>query len=208
MTFIPLNAASFSKIFMDAIHQYHEIDAIDQPLPEYAAGQDFSNKLFLKAWIDTVQWHLEDWIRDPEIAPNIALNIKRRIDRSNQDRTDLVEWIDQHLYDELQLNMHERKNIPVNTESPGWAIDRLSILQLKRYHMRLQQEEALKNNHITTEWTTKLDRLDWQHEWLCNAIDTLLEDLKKGNRKIIPFQQMKMYNDARTNPFLTSKKQS
>ncbi len=208
MSFLPLSAASFSRIFMDAIHHYHVLDDVDQPVPESAAGYDFNTKLFLKAWIDTVQWHLEDWIRDPEIAPHTALDIKRRIDRSNQDRTDLVEWIDQYLYDELQLNIHENKNIPVNTESPGWAIDRLSILQLKRYHMRLQKEEALKNNQPTNEWAAKLHRLEWQHEWLCMAIDTLLEDLKTGIRKTIPFQQMKMYNDERTNPFLTSKKQS
>jgi hypothetical protein len=202
MASFPFHANDFVRLFQEAIRRYHVLDSVEQPIPSDALSQTFESKLFLKAWIDTVQWHLEDLIRDPSIEPSKALDIKRWIDRSNQERTDLVEWLDQYLFDELGLEMHMKNDVPVNTESPGWAIDRLSILQLKRYHMALQVEESASIEVEQPMWQTKLNRLNLQNEWLCLAIDQLLQELTEGKRRTIPFQQMKMYNDERTNPFL------
>jgi hypothetical protein len=202
MASFSFHANDFVRVFQEAIRRYHILDSVEQPIPAEALSSTFESKLFLKAWIDTVQWHLEDLIRDPSILPAKALDIKRWIDRSNQERTDLVEWLDQHLFDELGLEIQMQNDVPVNTESPGWAIDRLSILQLKRYHMALQVEESARTKAEQPEWQAKLNRLNLQNDWLCLAIDQLLEELTKGKRRTIPFQQMKMYNDERTNPFL------
>jgi hypothetical protein len=202
MASFSFHANDFVRVFQEAIRRYHILDSVEQPIPAEALSSTFESKLFLKAWIDTVQWHLEDLIRDPSILPAKALDIKRWIDRSNQERTDLVEWLDQHLFDELDLEIHMQNDVPVNTESPGWAIDRLSILQLKRYHMALQVEESAGTKAEQPEWQAKLNRLNLQNDWLCLAIDQLLQELTEGKRRTIPFQQMKMYNDERTNPFL------
>jgi len=128
-----------NKIFNQAIRDYHMKDDVDTPINNPYDRDSIDNRLYLKCWIDTVQWHLEDIIRDPHIDPIEALQLKRRIDRSNQDRTDLVEQIDSYFrqkYSDISVMQDAR----INTESPAWAIDRLSILALKIYHMREQAE--------------------------------------------------------------------
>ncbi len=156
--------------------------------------------LYLKNWIDTVQWHLEDIIRDPAIDPASALLIKRRIDRSNQHRTDVVEDIDAFLLH--QISSPAPQDAPLNTETPAWAIDRLSILALKIYHMR---QETLRADAIDAHRTAcqrKLDILLLQRSDLSGSIDTLLEDISVGRKRMRLYKQMKMYNDESLNPVL------
>ena len=193
-----------NKIFQQAIRDYHLTDHVDTDINNPYGRETIEHSLYLKCWIDTVQWHLEDIIRDPHINPAEALGLKRRIDRSNQDRTDLVEEIDSYfrnLYSEVKPLPDAR----LNTESPAWAIDRLSILALKIWHM---QEQTLRRDadeaHIS-RCQAKLEVLLEQQEDLSTAIDQLLEDIAEGRKYMKVYRQMKMYNDPSTNPILYKK---
>ena len=126
------------KIFDESIATYHIKDNVNQSFSNPYPVDDIAHLLYRKNWIDTVQWHYEDIIRDPDIDPAAALKLKRKIDASNQDRTDLVEYIDSYFLKKYQ-SVRVSESATINTESPAWAIDRLSILALKIYHMR---EEA------------------------------------------------------------------
>lgn len=193
-----------NEIFNRAIRDYHVNDDIDTPIQNPFEEGSIENRLYLKCWIDTVQWHFEDIIRDPNIDPVAALALKRRIDKSNQDRTDLVEQIDSY-FRTLYKEVHVLDNARLNTESPAWAIDRLSILALKIYHMK---EETLRENatpgHVA-KCKAKLQILLEQQQDLSTAIDQLLEDIAAGKIYMKVYRQMKMYNDADTNPVLYKK---
>ncbi|ERT59296.1 PF14063 family protein [Prevotella sp. BV3P1] len=193
-----------NKIFQRAIDDYHVYDDIDTPINNPYDDGTIENRLYLKCWIDTIQWHFEDIIRDPNIDPIEALALKRRIDRSNQDRTDLVEQIDSYFrqkYSEVKVLTDAR----INTESPAWAIDRLSILALKIYHMReqVEREDASKEHKDTC--MAKLNVLLEQQKDLGTAIDQLLDDIQAGRKYMKVYRQMKMYNDPSTNPVLYKK---
>ena len=193
-----------NKIFQQAIDDYHVHDDIDTPINNPYDDGTIENRLYLKCWIDTVQWHFEDIIRDPNIDPIEALDLKRRIDRSNQDRTDLVEQIDSYFrqkYSEVKVLPDAR----INTESPAWAIDRLSILALKIYHMREQVERQDASKEHKDTCTAKLNVLLEQQKDLGTAIDQLLEDIQEGRKYMKVYRQMKMYNDPSTNPVLYKK---
>lgn len=193
-----------NKIFQRAIDDYHIHDDIDTPINNPYDEGTIENRLYLKCWIDTVQWHFEDIIRDPHIDPMEALALKRRIDRSNQDRTDLVEQIDSYFrqkYSEVKVLPDAR----INTESPAWAIDRLSILALKIYHMREQVERQDASKEHKDTCTAKLNVLLEQQKDLGTAIDQLLEDIQEGRKYMKVYRQMKMYNDPSTNPVLYKK---
>lgn len=193
-----------NKIFQQAIDDYHVHDDIDTPINNPYDEGTIENRLYLKCWIDTVQWHFEDIIRDPHIDPMEALTLKRRIDRSNQDRTDLVEQIDSYFrqkYSEVKVLPDAR----INTESPAWAIDRLSILALKIYHMREQVERQDASKEHKDTCTAKLNVLLEQQKDLGTAIDQLLEDIQEGRKYMKVYRQMKMYNDPSTNPVLYKK---
>ena len=193
-----------NKIFQRAIDDYHVQDDIDTPINNPYDDGTIENRLYLKCWIDTVQWHFEDIIRDPHIDPIEALALKRRIDRSNQDRTDLVEQIDSYFrqkYSEVKILPDAR----INTESPAWAIDRLSILALKIYHMREQVERQDASKEHKDKCMTKLNVLLEQQKDLGTAIDQLLEDIQEGRKYMKVYRQMKMYNDPSTNPVLYKK---
>lgn len=193
-----------NKIFQQAIDDYHVHDDIDTPINNPYDEGTIENRLYLKCWIDTVQWHFEDIIRDPNIDPMEALALKRRIDRSNQDRTDLVEQIDSYFrqkYSEVKVLPDAR----INTESPAWAIDRLSILALKIYHMREQVERQDASKEHKDTCTAKLNVLLEQQKDLGTAIDQLLEDIQEGRKYMKVYRQMKMYNDPSTNPVLYKK---
>ena len=190
-----------NEIFSQAIRDYHLKDHVDTPINNPYEQGSIENSLYLKCWIDTVQWHLEDIIRDPQIEPQEALAIKRRIDRSNQDRTDLVEEIDSYfrqLYSEVKVLPDAR----LNTESPAWAIDRLSILALKIWHMKEQTERTDADAEHIAKCKAKLDVLLEQQVDLSTAIDQLLEDIEAGRKYMKVYRQMKMYNDPATNPVL------
>ena len=191
-------------IFGQAIRDYHLTDNVDTPMNNPYERGTIDYNLYMKCWIDTVQWHFEDIIRDPHIDPIEALNLKRRIDRSNQDRTDLVEEIDsyfRHKYSEVKTLPEAR----LNTESPAWAIDRLSILALKIYHMREQEERDDADDEHRAKCAAKLDVLLEQQQDLGLAIDQLLEDIEAGRKYMKVYRQMKMYNDPSTNPILYKK---
>ena len=193
-----------NRIFNQAIHDYHVKDNIDTPICNPFDEGTIENRLYLKCWIDTVQWHFEDIIRDPEIDPVEALALKRRIDKSNQDRTDRVEQIDSYfreLYKEVKVDADAR----INTESPAWAVDRLSILALKIYHMKEQAERTDATPEHVAKCKAKLSVLLEQQKDLSTAIDQLLEDIAAGRKYMKVYRQMKMYNDVDTNPVLYKK---
>ena len=190
-----------NRIFVQAINDYHLTDNVDTPIHNPYDRDSIEYRLYLKCWIDTVQWHLEDIIRDPHIAPADALALKRRIDRSNQDRTDLVEEIDSYFrqqYSEVTPLADAR----LNTESPAWAVDRLSILALKIYHMQEQADRTDATEEHRAKCSAKLAVLREQQTDLSTAIDQLLDDIAAGRKYMKVYRQMKMYNDPATNPVL------
>ena len=194
-----------NSIFKATTELYHVTDDVDaKPVNPYADGS-IESKLFVKNWIDAVQWHLEDIIRDPNIDPLAAIALKRRIDRSNQERTDLVEEIDSYFLDKYR-DVKPAADATINTESPAWAIDRLSILALKIYHMQEQVERTDASAEHKARCQQKLDILLQQRTDLSTAIDQLLEDFEAGRKYMKVYKQMKMYNDPSTNPVLYGKK--
>ena len=200
---------SFSQfcnvIFNESIDKYHIHNDVDAEIQNPYPLKSIEYYLFLKNWIDTVQWHLEDIIRNPDIDPIEALKIKRRIDGSNQDRTDLVELIDSYFLDRYK----DEKVYPdavINTESPAWAIDRLSILALKIYHMQTEADRTDAAPEHKEQCRQKLNVLLEQQNDLSTAIDTLLDEIESGRKYMKVYKQMKMYNDPALNPVLYGKK--
>jgi len=201
MTFTQLSM----PIFEQAINDYHVVDDVDQPLKNPYEVGTIEYYLYVKNWIDTVQWHFEDIIRDPKIDPEAALVLKRRIDKSNQDRTDLVEMIDSYFLDKYK-DVEVLPDATINTESPAWAVDRLSILALKIYHMKEQVNRKDADAEHIAKCQQKLDVLLEQQKDLSTAIDQLLADIEAGRKYMKVYKQMKMYNDPSTNPILYGQK--
>jgi len=199
----------FSKlantIFDESIANYHVEDRVDQEFKNPYSGNTIEQLLYRKNWIDTVQWHYEDIIRDPLIAPVAALSLKRKIDASNQDRTDLVEYIDSYFLDKY-ANVNVNDDAVINTESPAWAIDRLSILALKIYHMKEEVERMDASAAHQVACQNKLNVLLEQRKDLSSAIDGLLADIESGKKYMKVYKQMKMYNDDELNPVLRGQK--
>ncbi|MDB3927240.1 DUF4254 domain-containing protein [Flavobacteriaceae bacterium] len=196
-----MKSLDFFKIFDQSINDYHVQDSIETKIKNPYHKDQFEHLLYQKNWIDTVQWHLEDIIRDPEIEPAEALKIKRVIDASNQKRTDLVEFIDGYFLNKYK-DIKPDKNATLNSETIAWALDRLSILALKIFHM---SEEANRENAEQSHKTScqnKLDVLNEQKIDLSTAIDQLIQDIEKGNKYMKIYKQMKMYNDEELNPVL------
>ncbi|MDX1769123.1 MAG: DUF4254 domain-containing protein [Arenibacter troitsensis] len=189
------------KIFEESIEKYHQKDDVSQEFNNPYPKDDISHLLYRKNWIDTVQWHYEDIIRDPNIEPVAALKLKRQIDASNQDRTDLVEFIDSYFLNKYQL-VEKKTDATINTESPAWAIDRLSILALKIYHMQEEVNRTDASQDHIQKCQNKLNVLLEQKKDLCSAIDQLLEDIESGKKYMKVYKQMKMYNDNELNPVL------
>ncbi|MDV7137574.1 DUF4254 domain-containing protein [Maribacter sp. TH_r10] len=194
-----------NRIFQESIIKYHEIDTVDQPFENPYPKDDIAHLLYRKNWIDTVQWHYEDIIRDPNIDPVAALVLKRKIDASNQDRTDLVEYIDSYFLKKYQ-SVKIADNAVINTESPAWAIDRLSILALKIYHMQEEADRKDASQEHIKKCQDKLNVLLEQRVDLSTAIDQLLGDIEAGQKYMKVYKQMKMYNDDELNPVLRGQK--
>lgn len=196
-----------NKIFQEVIEKYHEIDDVDQPFDNPYDPQTnlIEHLLYRKCWIDTVQWHYEDIIRDPQIDPVAALKLKRKIDASNQDRTDTVEYIDSYFLEKFK-DVEVKEDATINTESPAWGIDRLSILALKIYHMaeEANRKDASQEHRMACQ--AKLDVLLQQRVDLSMAINQLLDDIAHGRKYMKVYKQMKMYNDDELNPVLREKK--
>ncbi|WP_282070172.1 DUF4254 domain-containing protein [Olleya namhaensis] len=196
-----------NTIFQDVIKKYHIINTVDQPFTNIydKSTHLLEHLLYRKCWIDTVQWHYEDIIRDPQIDPVAALTLKRKIDASNQDRTDMVEYIDSYFLEQYK-SVTPKSDATINTESPAWGVDRLSILALKVYHM---EEEATRTDASETHKAAcqiKFDILLEQRVDLSTAIDTLLTDIQNGDKYMKVYKQMKMYNDDELNPVLRNQK--
>lgn len=198
-------SAFSNKIFQQAITDYHVTDSVDAQMNNPYELKTIEYYLYLKNWIDAVQWHFEDIIRDPNIDPIAALALKRRIDKSNQDRTDLVELIDSYFLDQYK-DVETQEGALINTESPAWAIDRLSILALKIYHMEeeVNRKDTTPKHHA--ECAKKLDILLEQRQDMFSAIDQLLLDFSTGKKYMKVYKQMKMYNDPDLNPVLYANK--
>ena len=191
----------FFKIFDRSINDYHVKDSIETEIKNPYSKDQFEHLLYQKNWIDTVQWHLEDIIRDPEIEPAEALKIKRVIDASNQKRTDLVEFIDGYFLNKFK-DIEPNENATLNSETIAWALDRLSILALKIFHMSEESSRENAEQSHKTSCQNKLDVLNEQKIDLSTAIDQLIEDIEKGNKYMKIYKQMKMYNDEELNPVL------
>lgn len=196
---------SANKLFDNVIEDYHEVDDVNAEIKNPYEVHSIEGVLYLKNWIDTVQWHLEDIIRNPEIDPVEALSIKRRIDKSNQERTDLVEMIDSYFLDKYK-DVKVKKDAVINTESPAWAIDRLSILALKIYHMKQEVMRKDVSQDHKDKCNAKLNILLEQRKDLSSAIDRLISDIENGEKYMKVYKQMKMYNDPNLNPILYGKK--
>ncbi len=194
-----------NAIFNRAIDDYHRWDDVDRPIENPYQTGSLDCLLYHKSWIDTVQWHLEDIIRNPQIDPAEALTIKRRIDKSNQDRTDMVEYVDSYLLDKYK-DIAPAPDARLNTETPAWAIDRLSILDLKIYHMARETERTDVDDAHRAACRQKLDVLLMQQTDLSQAIEELIEDIEAGRKLMKTYKQMKMYNDPALNPVLYGKK--
>ncbi len=196
-----LKASDCYAIFQQSINDYHITDHVDAPARNPFAEGTFEFLLYLKNWIDTVQWHLEDIIRLPSIDPKEALQIKRRIDKSNQDRTDTVEHMDDYYLEQFK-NVTYKPNAKINSETPAWLLDRMSILMLKIYHMKEQTERMDAPADHIARCQAKLNILFEQKIDMHLAFDQLIEDIGSGERKMKVYRQMKMYNDATLNPML------
>jgi len=193
------------KIFQKSIRDYHAADSVDTTAVNPYPKDWLDHLLYMKNWVDTVQWHLEDIIRNPQIDPVEALQIKRRIDSSNQQRTDLVEYIDSWFLDQYK-NVKLANDATYNTESPAWALDRLSILELKIWHMQIEatRKDATKEHRDSCQ--LKLTTLLMQRIDLSTAIEQLLQDIAAGKKYMKVYKQMKMYNDESLNPVLYQQK--
>lgn len=203
----PMFTKNALEVFEQVITQYHLVDDPYQSFenPYDAKTQVLNHLLYRKCWIDTVQWHYEDIIRDPQIDPVAALTLKRQIDASNQDRTDMVEFIDSYFLAQYK-EVTPKNNATINTESPAWGVDRLSILALKIYHMRQETERTDASAAHRSACQTKLDVLLEQRHDLSTAIEQLLQDIASGHKYMKVYKQMKMYNDDELNPVLRSQK--
>ena len=190
-----------NDIFDSCISDYHLLDNVDAVIDNPFPANGFDNLLYAKNWVDTVQWHLEDIVRNPSIDSEAGLLLKRRIDASNQVRTDMVEYIDSYFLEQYQ-DVKPKETALINTESPAWAIDRLSILALKIYHMNVEvtRKDATEQHIIAC--SKKLEVLLEQRVDLSTSIDELLADIANGNKYMKVYKQMKMYNDPGLNPVL------
>ena len=197
-----MKAMEMYDLFHRQVIEYHKTDSVDaEQNNPYSAGT-FEALLWEKSWVDTVQWHLEDLIRPDDVEPAYALTLKRRIDHSNQHRTDLVERIDDHYYAQFK-DIVPQPDVRLNTETPAWAVDRLSILALKVYHFDIEAHRG--DDEHRAKCQAKLDTLLTQRADLTTAIDQLLDDLGAGRRMMRLYRQMKMYNDPSLNPSLYKK---
>ena len=195
------------EIFNQATQDFKKSDDINKLLVNrFDFNENYiEHLLYKKSWIDTVQWAYEDIIRDPDIDPVEALALKRKIDASNQDRTDTVEMLDEYFLEKYK-DVKILENATINTESPAWALDRLSILELKIYHMNIEANRNDASNDHKAKCSVKLKVLIQQREDLSQAINELLSEISEGKKYMKTYKQMKMYNDDELNPVLRKNK--
>ena len=200
-----LKATDCYKIFQQSIDDYHQTDDVNAKFKNPYKSESFESLLYEKNWIDTVQWHLEDIIRAPEINPMEGIQIKRRIDKSNQNRTDVVERVDDYFLEYFK-GTTPKPGARINSETPAWLLDRMSILLLKIYHMKEQTERKDSSDEHLRKCEAKLQVLMEQKNDMQLAFDEMIEDINAGVRRFKVYRQMKMYNDASLNPALYGSK--
>jgi len=193
------------SVFEQSIVDYHIHNDVDQPINNPYAKDKIEHLLYAKNWVDTVQWHYEDIIRDPQINPVAALVLKRKIEASNQVRTDMVEYIDSYFLQKYS-GVSVKADAKINTESPAWAFDRLSILALKIYHMNEEATRVEASAEHRAKCQEKLNVLLEQKSDMFSSIDQLLKDIESGDKFMKVYKQMKMYNDEELNPVLYQNK--
>jgi Protein of unknown function (DUF4254) len=198
-------SAKCNQIFEQVVSDYHQHNDIFKVYENPFADDTLNNILYAKCWIDTAQWHMEDEIRNPNIEPAEVIKWKRSIDKSNQERTDIVEVIDAYFYGKYK-DVITSTSARINTESPAWAIDRLSILALKVYHMQEESTRTDASEYHLLQCSEKLSILLQQQVDLSLAIDELIEDIENGDKYMRVYRQMKMYNDPNLNPVLYNNK--
>jgi hypothetical protein len=191
-------------MFDQSIADYHKHDDVDHKMQNPYGENNLEAILYLKNWIDTVQWHLEDIVRDPKVTNEQIAQIKRRIDKSNQDRTDKVEMLDDWIVDYFK-DVKVEKNARLNTESAAWVLDRISILALKIFHMNEQVMRTDVDQEHKDKCRMKLEILLDQKKDLSQSFDELMQDIAEGKKRIKVYRQMKMYNDEKLNPILYKK---
>jgi len=199
-----MDAKTLNQIFNNCIEDYHIHDSVDQKIQNPHPGEGIHHLVYHKCWIDSVQWHYEDLIRDPDIHPEDGMKLKRLIDKSNQNRTDIVEKIDDYFLNKFR-NVEEKPGALLNTESPGWVVDRLSILALKLYHMEEQVDRTDSSSELIEKSKSRLSILLEQQQDLSRSFDELINDYESGKRIMKVYRQMKLYNDPSTNPVLYKK---
>lgn len=145
-------------------------------------------------------WHAEDKARRDDMGAEFVYQAKRQIDGFNQQRNNAMEKIDQWCYQSYQPS--DAPDCPIHSETPGMMIDRLSILSLKNYHMKLQTERTDADNQHRQQCREKLSVLTIQRNILGQCLDELLKEVSSGQRRFIIYQQFKMYNDPSLNPEL------
>lgn len=200
-----LSAQECYRIFQQSIDDYHLTDDVDVEGRNPYRDGTFEFLLYAKNWIDTVQWHLEDIIRLPDIDPVEGIQLKRRIDKSNQNRTDMVERIDDYFLSYFK-NIVSDPDARINSETPAWLLDRMSILLLKIYHMREQTLRTDVSQEHIARCQNKLAVLMEQRTDMQIAFDELIDDVRNGVRRFKVYRQMKMYNDESLNPALYTQK--
>lgn len=200
-----MNITQTFEIFQKAIADYHIADNLDTPMSNPFEIENVQYLLYTKCWIDTVQWHCEDEVRHPAIAAESVRYFKNKIDQLNQTRTNLVEQLDDYFL-ETYKNVSLLENARLNTESPAWAIDRLSILALKIYHMQIEVERLDLSSEQFISYQQKLELLQSQKIDLIQSIQSLFKEIEDGRTQFKVYRQVKMYNDTDLNPVLRASK--
>ena len=148
-------------------------------------------------------WHEEDIARSKDVGDERIAAVKRAIDGYNQKRNDGIESLDAYLLRELErLQVTPQAVARQNTETPGSAIDRLSILALRRYHMQEQADRTDAGDEHRAKARQKLEILAEQHHDLSTSLQELLDDIFAGRKRLKVYFQFKMYNDPALNPQL------
>ncbi|PJZ69446.1 hypothetical protein CH373_15210 [Leptospira perolatii] len=197
-----LDSASVVSVFQKSVQDWHRKEALSE---NPFSKSSLEGLFYQKNQIDTIQWHVEDEIRRPDLPDSELVKLKRKIDSLNQERTDLVEQIDDMISSKYK-DVPKKNSARMNSETPAWLIDRMSILELKIYHMEEQTHRKDVSETHLKNCKAKLEILLEQRKDLSVCLDELLDDLSKGDKFYKVYRQMKMYNDKNLNPSLYTKK--
>ncbi len=195
-----IDVSAITDLHRDCTERWHHAP-IDNPY------RGFLNLVCEQHQRNFLLWHEEDKARDPTASDHEIAAVKRRIDRLNQERNDWIERLDEYILNNLAAwGVRPLPRAKLNTETPGAAIDRLSILALRIYHMEEQTQRTDVDEEHRERARAKLSILHQQHEDLSTALADLLADLFSGKRVMKIYRQFKMYNDPAYNPYLAQRR--